>query len=84
MSENSNRPVTVGRRNWLVSDTTDGAEASMVLYSLLETGCSNNLNPQKYLKYLLDVGFNAGMSNKDLKCFAPWNEQIREQCVNKS
>ena len=29
MSENGIRPVTVGRRNWLCCDTTDGADASM-------------------------------------------------------
>lgn len=29
MSENSIRPVVVGRKNWLFSDTQDGAEASM-------------------------------------------------------
>ena len=37
LSENSIRPVTVGRRNWLFCDTTDEANASMAVYSLLET-----------------------------------------------
>ncbi len=32
-AENSIRSVTVGRRNWLFCDTTDGADASMILYS---------------------------------------------------
>ena len=32
LSENSIRPVTVGRRNWLFCDTTDGADASMMVY----------------------------------------------------
>ena len=31
MSENSIRPVTVGRKNWLFCDTTDGADASMMV-----------------------------------------------------
>ena len=84
MSENSIRPITVGRRNWLFCDTTAGANASMVLYSLLETARANGLNPQKYLKYLLDVRLHADMSDEELEQFAPWNEQVREQCVNKS
>ena len=84
MGENNIRPVTVGRRNWLFCDTTGGADASMVLYSLLETARSNGLNPQKYLNYLLDVRPNADMSDKELESFAPWNEKVREQCVNKS
>ncbi len=84
MSENSIRPVTVGRRNWLFCDTTDGADASMVLYSLLETARSNRLNPQKYLEYLLEVRPNADMSDEELETFAPWNKQVQERCANKS
>lgn len=84
MSENSIRPVTVGRRNWLFCDTTDGADASMVLYSLLETARSNGLNPQRYLEYLLEVRPNADMSDEELESHAPWSRQVQESCVNKS
>lgn len=37
MSENAIRFVTVGRKNWLFCDSTDGVDASMMAYSLLET-----------------------------------------------
>ena len=37
MSENSIKPITVGRKNWLLYDTTDGADASMMAFSLLAT-----------------------------------------------
>lgn len=83
MSENSIRPVTVGRRNWLFCDTTDGADASMAVYSLLETARANGLNPQKYLIYLLEARPNADMTDDELETFAPWNKQVREHCVNK-
>lgn len=36
LSENSIYPVTVERRNWQFCDTTDGADASMMAYSLVE------------------------------------------------
>ncbi|MBD5532027.1 MAG: IS66 family transposase [Lachnospiraceae bacterium] len=49
LSKKSIHPVTVGRHNWLFCDTTDGANASMIVHSLLETAISNGLNPQKYL-----------------------------------
>lgn len=84
MSENSIRPVTVGRRNWLFCDTTDGADASMVLYSLLETARANGLNPQKYLEYLLEVRPRAAMSDAELESFAPWSNPVQECCVNRS
>lgn len=84
MSENSIRPVTVGRRNWLFCDTTDGADASMVLYSLLETARANGLNPQKYLEYLLEVRLRADMSDAELESFAPWSDRVQECCANRS
>ena len=35
-SENSIRPVTVGRKNWLFSKSVEGAEASMGIYTIVE------------------------------------------------
>lgn len=83
LSENSIRPITVGRRNWLFCDTTDGADASMMVYSLLETARANGLNPQKYLEYLLEARPNKKMSNEELDAFAPWNDKVQEQLANK-
>lgn len=84
LSENSIRPVTVGRRNWLFCDTTDGADASMMVYSLLETARANGLNPQKYLEYLLEARPNQNMSDEELENMAPWSPKVQECCVNKS
>lgn len=84
LSENAIRPVTVGRRNWLFCDSTDGADASMMVYSLLETARANGLNPQKYLEYLLEARPNANMSDEELENMAPWNPTVQECCVNKS
>ena len=84
LSENSIRPVTVGRRNGLFCDTTDGADASMMVYSLLETARANGLNPQKYLEYLLEARPNENMSDEELESMAPWSPKVQECCVNKS
>ena len=84
LSENSIRPVTVGRRNWLFCDTTAGADASMMVYSLLETARANGLNPQKYLEYLLEARPDKNMSDEKLENMAPWNPKVQECCINKS
>ena len=52
LSENSIRPLVVGRKNWLFSDTPDGAAASMKVYSMVETAKANGLDPLKYLMFL--------------------------------
>ena len=84
LSENSIRPVTVGRRNWLFCDTTDGADASMMAYSLLETARANGLNPQKYLEYLLEARPSKDMSDEEFETMAPWSPKVQECCVNQS
>ena len=52
-AERAIRPFTIGRKNWVMIDTPNGAEASAVVYSIVETAKANNLNIYKYLDYLL-------------------------------
>jgi transposase len=54
MLENKIRPFALGRRNWLFSDTTNGADASAILFSLIETAKANNLIVFDYLKNLFE------------------------------
>jgi transposase len=49
LAENAIRPFAQGRRNWLFADTTKGAHASAVLYSLVSTARANGLEPYAYL-----------------------------------
>lgn len=84
LSENAVRPIVMGRKNWLFSDTQAGAEASMVIYSLIETAKANDIDPLKYLTYLLENRLNEDMTDEDLENFAPWSEATRELCkINK-
>jgi len=53
LAENSIRPFTIGRKNWLFSGSPKGAEASAGIYTLVETAKANRLNPRKYIQYIL-------------------------------
>ena len=44
LSENAIRPFTVGRKNWLFSDSVEGAEASAIAYTMVEMAKAHNLN----------------------------------------
>jgi transposase len=44
-TERAIKPFVIGRKNWMFSNTGKGAEASAVLYSLIETAKSNGLIP---------------------------------------
>ena len=80
LSENSIRPLVVGRKNWLFSDTPDGAAASMKVYSMVETAKANGLDPLKYLMFLLENRPSAEMSDEDLALLAPWSKEAVEFC----
>ena len=53
-AEQAIRPFVVGRKAWLFSNTPRGAEASMILYSLMITAKENGLNPFRYLRDTLN------------------------------
>ena len=84
MSENSIRSVMVGRKNWLFCDTTDGADASIMVFSLLETARANGINPYKYLEFLLESRPNEKMTDEQLDRLSPWNENVKQICQNNS
>jgi transposase len=72
MAENSIRPFVIGRKNWLFSGTPEGAEASALLYSLIETAKANNLEPYAYLRYIFDKLPTASLL-EDYEALLPWN-----------
>lgn len=43
----------MGRKNWLFANTPGGAQASAVIYSLIETAKENSLDPYRYLLWVL-------------------------------
>jgi transposase len=45
-------PFAIGRKNWLFSNTANGAKASSALYSLISTAQTNGLDAEKYLTEL--------------------------------
>ena len=44
LAEQAIRPFCVGKKNWKLIDTVHGAQASAILYSIVETAKANELN----------------------------------------
>lgn len=80
MSENSIRPVVVGRKNWIFSDTMDGAEASMGIYTIVEMAKLHGLDPYKYMKYILEQRPSYQSTDEELEKLAPWSSSCQEIC----
>lgn len=81
LSENAIRPFTVGRRNWLFSDTPKGADASAMVYTMVEMAKAHNLNIYKYLNYLLERLPETAMTDEELAKLVPWNETVQAACL---
>ena len=79
LSENAIRPFTVGRKNWLFCDTPNGAQASAVVYTMVEMAKANGVNVYHYLTYLLEKLPNDRMSDEELELLAPWNENVKAE-----
>lgn len=65
-------------------DTTDGADASMMVFSLLGTARANGINPYKYLEFLLKSRPDEKMTDEQLESLSPWNENVKQICKNNS
>ena len=80
-AENAIRPFTVGRKNWLFCDSQKGANASSVIYSIVETAKANGLNVGKYLEYIFTYMPDLDWRNHPelLDDFMPWAPEIQKQ-----
>lgn len=77
-SERAIRGFTVGRKNWQMIDTINGANASAVIYSIAETAKANNLKPYEYFEYLLSE-IPKHMDDHDLaflEDLLPWSPEL--------
>ena len=47
------KSLVIGRKNWLFSQSFEGAQSSAIIMTLLETAKWNGLDSEKYINYLL-------------------------------
>ena len=79
-SERAIRGFCIGKKNWEVIDTINGAKTSAVIYSIAETAKANNLKPYEYFGHLLTV-IPEHMEDTDrsfLEELLPWSPALPE------
>ena len=76
-SERAIKPFVIGRKNWLFSNTSNGAIASATIYSIVETAKENGVNVTAYLTWLLERLPNMDLTNKSaLDELMPWSPNL--------
>jgi transposase len=69
-AERAVKPFVIGRKNWLFSQTANGAHASATLYSIVETAKVNGLIPFDYIMVCLD---ELCKPEPNIDSLLPWN-----------
>ena len=81
-AERAIRPFCIGKKNWVMCDTVNGARDSAIVYSLTETAKANGLKPYEYLKHLL-TEIPKHMDDTDLSFLddlLPWSDTLPPEC----
>ena len=74
-AERAIKPFVIGRKNWQFANTSNGAQASAVLYSLVETAKANGLTPFDYIKQLLE---ELPKRPESIEQLLPWNVELAQ------
>lgn len=77
LSENAIRPFTVGRKNWLFSDSVNGAQASAVIYTMVEMAKAHGLRVNDYLQFILEQRPDSSWTEEQLNELLPWSEMLQ-------
>ena len=62
-AERSIKPFVIDRKNFLFANTSRGARASAIVFSIIETAKENGLNPYAYLTYIFKNAPNWNIRN---------------------
>ena len=84
-AEQAIRPFTLGRKNFVIIESDNGAKASAILYSLSETAKANYINTYKYFELLL-TEIPQHMEDKDLRFLddlMPWSPRVQKECPSR-
>lgn len=85
-TESALRSFCLHKHTWKLIVSLDGANASAIIYSITETAKANNLNPFRYLEYVLTV-LKDHQDDRDygfIDDILPWSEKLPEICRNKA
>lgn len=77
--ERAVKPFVIGRKNWMFSNTANGAKASAMLYSIIETAKANGLIPFDYLRYILQA---LAENPEKVDQVLPWNIGLPKSATN--
>lgn len=84
-AEQAIRPFTIARKNFVLMESDNGANASAMIFSIAETAKANNLNTYDYFELLLsEIPKHQDDKNLDfINELLPWSKNVQEKCPSR-
>lgn len=70
------KAFVIGRKNFLFSNSVNGAKASGAAYSIIESAKMNGLKPYDYIEYVLTKMAGKKITENLLEEIMPWSKQL--------
>lgn len=71
------RPYVLSRKNFLFCGSEDGARSTCLLFSLIQSGIINDINPEEYLSSIFEQAADTtGWTEADWSELLPWNIKL--------
>ena len=74
LAERSVKPFVIARKNFLFSKTENGAQASGLLFSIIQTAKANGLCIERYLEYVLN-----NINKLNIDDILPWSKKLPKE-----
>jgi hypothetical protein len=74
IAERSVKPFVIARKNFLFSKTENGAQASGLLFTIIQTAKANGLCIERYLEYAL-----SNINKLQIDDILPWSKNLRKE-----
>jgi transposase len=74
LAERSVKPFVIARKNFLFSKTENGAQASGLLFSIIQTAKANGLCIERYLEYVLN-----SINKLNIDDILPWSKKLPKE-----
>ena len=74
LAERTVKPFVIARKNFLFCKTTNGAEVTGKMFSIVQTARANGLRSELYIKYALE---NIGKT--DISKILPWSKELPKE-----
>lgn len=82
LAERAIKSLVMGRKNWLFSQSFEGARSTAIIMSIIESAKCHDIDAEKYMTYLLDHLPNEETlaKNEVLEAYLPWHPNIQKTC----